>query len=92
MTLINTTVTLKSNLDYSNADFKKFKLPNIASGTYVWNAQINDLNGLVISRDTAEWEFTSTAKTTTNFPECNSNNNYTYTFLASSEIIAKVPD
>jgi len=65
MTLINATVTLKSNLDYSNADFKNFTLPNIASGTYVWNAQITDLNRTIISRDTAKWEFTSTAKTTT---------------------------
>ncbi|MFQ6121274.1 MAG: Ig-like domain-containing protein, partial [Methanosarcinales archaeon] len=64
MTLINATVTLKSNLDYSNADFKNFTLPNIASGTYVWKAQITDLNGTIISRDTAEWVFTSTAKTT----------------------------
>ncbi|MFQ6055525.1 MAG: hypothetical protein ACE5J3_06055, partial [Methanosarcinales archaeon] len=61
-TLINTTVTLKSKLDYSKQT--EFKLPNLQNGTYVWKAQITDLNCWVISKDTAAWKFTSTAKTT----------------------------
>lgn len=70
ITLIDTTVTLPAELDYSNPDFKVIKLPPIASGTYKWYAQLSDpITGEVICEDTAEWEFVSTGVPTEDITE-----------------------
>ena len=57
-TLIDTTVTLPAGLDYSNPNFKVFRLPSIPAGTYTWHAILVDaVTGEIICEDTAEWKF-----------------------------------
>jgi len=57
-TLIDTTVTLPAGCDYSNPDFKEFRLPSIPAGTYTWHAILADpVTGAIISESEAEWEF-----------------------------------
>lgn len=63
-TLVDTTVTLPAGLDYSNPDFKVFRLPSIPKGTYTWHAQLSDpVTDEIICEDTAEWRYVSTAAT-----------------------------
>ena len=57
-TLIDTTVTLPAELDYSNPDFTVFTLPNIPTGKYTWHAILDDpATRAIIYEDTAVWEF-----------------------------------
>ncbi|MFQ6072046.1 MAG: hypothetical protein ACE5KT_05010 [Methanosarcinales archaeon] len=58
--LIDQQVTLPEGLNYSKPEFKKFKLPNLPSGTYTWNAQlIEAVTSVIISEDAAKWNFTA---------------------------------
>jgi hypothetical protein len=59
LTYTPTPVTLPAGLDYSNPDFAVFTLPDIASGTYTWNAALIEPSGPIvfISHNTASWEF-----------------------------------
>jgi len=71
-TLMDTTVTLPAEFDYSNPDFKVFRLPPMASGTYTWHAILEDpVTGEIICEDIAEWEFAGIGgEELTNLPEC----------------------
>jgi hypothetical protein len=63
-TLIDTVVPLPAGLEYSNPDFKMFRLPGIPAGTYTWHAILEDpLTEAEIYADTAEWIYVSTATT-----------------------------
>lgn len=59
--LIDHKVNLPAGLNYSNPEIKLFTLPNIPTGTYIWNAQLIDpITNKVISSDTVTWSFTAT--------------------------------
>jgi hypothetical protein len=70
LTLLDTTITLPGGLDYCNPNFKVFRLPSIASGTYTWCAQLSDpASGEMICVDTAEWAFTGRSTETVEIAE-----------------------
>ena len=57
-TLIKRMVTLSAGLDYSNPNFKVFKLRSIPEGTYTWHAILADpVTGAIISESEAKWDF-----------------------------------
>ncbi|MFQ6072415.1 MAG: Ig-like domain-containing protein, partial [Methanosarcinales archaeon] len=64
-TLLNNSVILPRNLNYTNPNFKSFTLPNIPSGSYTWYAQLtNTTTGKVISISSKAWTFTGTTSLT----------------------------
>jgi hypothetical protein len=67
--LTYTSVTLPAGLDYSNPDFAVFTLPDIPTGTYIWNAALIAPTGPIeppfICDDTWDWYFYSPVGTET---------------------------
>ncbi|MFQ6063060.1 MAG: NosD domain-containing protein, partial [Methanosarcinales archaeon] len=57
----NNSYLLPANLNYTNPNFKVFRIPNIRSGNYTWYAQLtNTSTGEIISISSATWTFTGT--------------------------------
>lgn len=60
-TLLNKSYLLPANLNYTNPNFKVFRVPNIISGNYTWYAQLaNTSTGDLISSSSATWTFSAT--------------------------------
>ncbi|MFQ6057089.1 MAG: NosD domain-containing protein, partial [Methanosarcinales archaeon] len=60
-TLLNNSYLLPRNLNYTNPNFKVFRVPNIKSGNYTWYAHLlNASTEEVVSRSSATWTFSAT--------------------------------